>query len=56
VVYEGRAGAAIVERMCRLNELPFAFLEADPADGPAWAAAARGAIEGLLTAERPRVA
>lgn len=53
VVYEGRRGAAIVERMCRLNEVPFAFLEADPADGPAWAAAARGLIDGLLTAERP---
>ena len=56
VVYEGRAGAAIVERMCRLNELPYVLLEADAADGPAWAADARAAIEGLIAAERPRVA
>lgn len=57
VIYEGRQGAAIVERMCRLNEVPFALLESsDPADGPAWAAAARAALEDLLTAERPRVA
>lgn len=57
VVYEGpEDGRKIIERMCRLNEVPFAFLESDPADGPAWAAAARAAVESLLTAERPRVA
>ncbi len=48
-------GAPIIERMCRLNEVPFAFLESDPADGPEWATAARAAVESLLTAERPRV-
>lgn len=57
VVYEGTEdGREIIERMCELNEVPFAFLEADPADGPAWAAAARVVVESLLTAERPRVA
>jgi NAD(P)-dependent dehydrogenase (short-subunit alcohol dehydrogenase family) len=56
VLYEGRAGRPIIERMCRLNEVPYGFLEAEPADGPGWAAATLGAIEALITAERPRVA
>lgn len=56
VIYEGtEGGREIIERMCRLNEVPFAFLESDPADGPEWAAAARAVVESLLTAERPRV-
>jgi len=55
VVYEGTAGAAVVERLCRLNEVPHAVLGADPADGEAWAARARGLIDGLLTARRPGV-
>lgn len=54
MVYEGTKGRAIVERMCRLNELPYAFLDADPADGDAWSARARGLIDGLLAARRPQ--
>lgn len=55
VVYEGRAGAEIIERMCKRNEVPYAFLDADPADGEAWAAEARRLIDSLLTARRPSV-
>ena len=55
VVYEGRAGEEIVDRMCMRNEVPFAFLDADPADGAGWAAEARRLIDSLLTAQRPRV-
>ena len=58
VIYEAGgpaagAGAEIVERMCRLNELPHVVLDADPADASAWVAATRAAIDGLLTARRP---
>jgi NAD(P)-dependent dehydrogenase (short-subunit alcohol dehydrogenase family) len=49
------AGAGIVNRMCQLNEVPHALLDADPADGAAWAAAAGTAIDALLTAKRPSV-
>jgi NAD(P)-dependent dehydrogenase (short-subunit alcohol dehydrogenase family) len=55
VIYEGRAGAGIVERMCRLNELPYALLDADPADAVAWTAAGRAEIDPLLFAQRPTV-
>ena len=55
VVYEGRAGAEIVERMCRLNELPYALLDADPNDAENWVAAVRAEIDALLVAERPTV-
>jgi hypothetical protein len=54
VVYEG-ASNEVVERMCLKNEVPFAFLAADPADADAWVAEARRLIDSLLTAERPRV-
>jgi predicted dinucleotide-binding enzyme len=54
VVYEG-AHNEVVERMCLKNEVPFAFLDADPGDGEAWAAEARRLIDSLLTAQRPRV-
>ena len=58
VIYEASGpaageGAAIVERMCRLNEVPFAMIDADPGDAAAWTAAARAAIDALLTAQRP---
>lgn len=46
-------GAAEVRRMCERNELPYALLEADPADAGAWTGAAGAAIERLLTARRP---
>jgi NAD(P)-dependent dehydrogenase (short-subunit alcohol dehydrogenase family) len=55
VIYEGGPGAPIVERMCLRNEMPYVLLDADPADGPGWAAAVRDAIDGLLTARRPTV-
>jgi hypothetical protein len=55
VLYEGSAGAEIVERMCRLNEMPYALLDADPADSAAWAAAVRAEIDELLVARRPSV-
>lgn len=54
VIYEGTSNE-VVERMCTRNEVPFAFLDADPADGPAWAGEARRLIDTLLTAQRPRV-
>lgn len=49
VLAEGRA---VVERMCRKNEIPFAFLETDPADPTAWATAADEALTGLLAMDR----
>ena len=41
-------GAAEVRRACELNEIPFAVLDADPAERDEWVAAARAAIDGLL--------
>jgi hypothetical protein len=41
-VLEG--GLAEVVRACELNEIPYATVDADPADAGAWAAAARDAI------------
>lgn len=61
VVYEARGplpdevlatGRAIIERLCRKNEIPFAILEADPAQPDTWAAAADDAIVGLLAQDR----
>jgi hypothetical protein len=45
-------GRAIVERLCRKNEIPFAFIEADPADPQAWAAAADASLVALLALDR----
>ncbi len=45
-------GREVIERMCRKNEIPFAVLEADPADPQRWAAAADEAIAGLLAQNR----
>jgi hypothetical protein len=42
------AGAALVRRMCELNEIPCALVDADPAQPEAWAAATRAAIDRLL--------
>lgn len=42
------AGAAELRRACELNEIPYAVLDADPADSGTWEAAARQAIELLL--------
>lgn len=41
-------GVAELERIGRLNEIPYAIVAADPADRAAWAAAARQAIDGLI--------
>lgn len=46
-------GAAEVRRMGELNELPHVLLRADPKDPGAWTAAAREAIDTLLTPRRP---
>jgi hypothetical protein len=45
VLAEGRA---LVERVAGYNEIPLRVLEADPADRPAWVAAARAAVAELL--------
>ena len=50
------AGAEEVREAGRRNEIPFALLEADPDDRPAWSAAAHAAIGGLLEARRGPVA
>ncbi|MBO9531981.1 MAG: NAD(P)H-binding protein [Solirubrobacteraceae bacterium] len=61
VIYEARGtlpgdtlarGREVIERMCRKNEIPFTFLEADPADTAAWVDAADDAIAGLLAMDR----
>lgn len=61
VVYEGsgtvgdatlEAGAREVRRLCERNEVPYAIVAADPADGDGWARAVRGAIDALLASPR----
>jgi hypothetical protein len=44
------AGVEEVRRARATNEIPYALVEADPADRAAWLTAARAAIEVLLTA------
>jgi nucleoside-diphosphate-sugar epimerase len=46
------AGVEEVRRAHRTNEIPYALLEADPAEGEAWVAAAGAAIDTLLVARR----
>ena len=41
-------GVAELERIGTLNEIPFAIVDADPADGARWTAAARHAIGSLI--------
>jgi putative NADH-flavin reductase len=41
-------GIAELERMGRLNEIPFVVMDADPADRSRWVTAARGAIGDLI--------
>jgi uncharacterized protein YbjT (DUF2867 family) len=41
-------GRAELERMGRLNEIPVAVVDADPADRAAWARATRHAVGGLI--------
>lgn len=42
------AGAAELHRTCARNEIPCAIVTADPADGEAWAAATRRAMDRVL--------
>ena len=42
------SGIGELERMGRLNEIPVAVVDADPADGAGWARAVRLAIGGLI--------
>jgi hypothetical protein len=54
VVYEGRdpSGLAEIQRARRLNEIPYAVLDADARDPGAWLPAALAAIDGVLGADR----
>jgi uncharacterized protein YbjT (DUF2867 family) len=52
VLYEGRAGADVVQAAHDRHGIPIAFLEADPGDEAAWAAAARAGIDALLATDR----
>jgi uncharacterized protein YbjT (DUF2867 family) len=45
-------GVEEVRRAQRTNEIPYALIDADPADRVAWPAAARAAIDALLVARR----
>jgi nucleoside-diphosphate-sugar epimerase len=47
-----RAGAAELARAGEVNEIPGALLQADPREERAWVAAARAAIDSLLTSAR----
>jgi hypothetical protein len=46
-------GARVVERLCRLNEIPYGLLHHDPLDPDGWAASAADAVARLV--DRPRV-
>lgn len=46
------AGAAELRRTCELNEIPWALVDADPAQREAWVVRTRAAIDGLLLAPR----
>ena len=50
------AGAAEVRRAQATNEVPYALLDADPAETTAWVVAARAAIDGLLAPRRAATA
>jgi hypothetical protein len=43
-------GVEEVRRAHRTNEIPYALLESDPADRPAWLAAGLAAVDGLVAA------
>src|SRR4051812_46859251 len=43
------AGRALAERFAEYNAIPLRILEADPADRAAWLAAARSAVDALLS-------
>jgi len=52
VLYEGRAGEAVVQAAHDRHGIPIAFLDTDPADVGAWVADARAGIDGLLATAR----
>ena len=52
VLYEGRAGAAVVQAAHDRHGIPIAFLDADPPDVETWVTEARAAIDGLLATGR----
>jgi len=52
VLYEGRAGAAVVQAAHDRHGIPIAFLDEDPSDETAWVAAARSGIDALLATGR----
>jgi glycine/D-amino acid oxidase-like deaminating enzyme len=50
------AAVAEARRARAANEIPYALVEADPADRAAWLSDARGAVDALLTARRSAAA
>jgi hypothetical protein len=52
VLYEGRAGEAVVQAAHDRHGIPIAFLDEDPADVEAWVAGARAGIDELLATGR----
>jgi nucleoside-diphosphate-sugar epimerase len=46
------AGAALVRTRCEDSRIPYAVLEADPADHRAWTSAALAAVDSALAGER----
>jgi hypothetical protein len=52
VLYEGRAGEAVVRAAHDRHGIPIGFLDADPADEHTWVAAARTGIDALLATGR----
>ena len=52
VLYEGHAGAAVVQAAHDRHGIPIAFLEQDPDDVDAWVATARVGIDALLATGR----
>jgi hypothetical protein len=52
VLYEGRAGAAIVQAAHDRHGIPIGFLDADPGDVEPWVGDARARIDGLLATGR----
>jgi hypothetical protein len=52
VLYEGHAGAAVVQAAHDRHDIPIAFLEQDPGDVDAWVATARVGIDALLATGR----
>jgi predicted dinucleotide-binding enzyme len=52
VLYEGRAGAAVVQAAHDRHGIPIAFLDTGPGDVEAWVTDARAQIDGLLATGR----